>query len=1502
MSGLDNRIANIIGAPIPQWVIRQLTTRSTRNIVDFKNGRATVQRSNTELVYLENKTGWVRLVSSIDVTNQDDLDYFKTQLGSAGISIENGSSLAEKFVLYGGTSAYKKVGNQVEYSLRSGLGNNGAYGMLGKEEIQKYGYKPMPGITNVKIETQGKLGSLRAATINFKVWDKMQLDIIEVLYFKLGYSMFLEWGNTFYYKSYDGVGANAYDLNKLYSSEDNIIDPFNKSLDKDEIRYQISKSTRAAEGNYDAMLGIVTNFTFSFTADGGYDCTLNLQSLGILGDSIRINSVSELGEIVADEAKKLTSVIVSLRKYEEERQRADQQKAEEQAKTNPSDVQNYPECVRDGKLSKRDLKTNPKAFYEWGIFKEVNKVGYIFYIDGRWQTTGLSLSGSYSCVEGVLFIDGKSTDEEFYTYAEVIEANKNNLVPLRTSFGNPYYLIDNKKGYDYFAIDKLKGLLPIDSNKKIDATLNIAAIEKLPSFTDTGNSAVDLLLNALTKTKDNSDGFLGIGAKKFIPTNIKTKAPVSSDLVNEYGIRYNVKQNLQEGTIAGIQGNDDYDVEIEYPGRPLYPKGKRNERRIYSIKLQYGAWANADVEGKSVNISSIDQDVQDAIKTTVISNETKWTITSVENEKYTSQYADNIFNGVFEAETIIEITKKFPVNRQLTAGTTNNSRTKVEYVDAKYYLKLKLIFSDLEILTSFSISDNSGLVVPLDQVALINKEAAQQKETPVQVEEVVPLEAPQQPDLDPNTVATEQAKKYRSALEIMLRAMQLKTYNEAAQKKYNIGNLIRPESFEINEGNKKFFRDLYSKGIFSPHLDQIFGKINPSTQEQYDTAGSIDRLKYNMYYGFHSGLMSNKQQLDKEFREKYIVDYNSLLTRYILPYRQSQNLIEGSTLNHPVYITLGHFLMLLNHCCTLYSGGNESTKEQQFPLVYIDFNPESNLCLSTDKMLTTDPYRFMIPFEGTTATYRSIFPEKINKKDFWDPDNGNPISKVIKERNPFRLPKKVDNGRSNAYRGKIMNALVSIDYLLQIVDTHSTQDETNTVYLKSMLEEIVSDLNKSLGNFNIFRLGFNDQADTFFISDDQVIPSDNMVLPTDNKNRIPLYGLNSIAQSVEIKTEISNKLANILAISANSDAENQATSGKNGSDFGAYNLHYKDRYKPTTTGINDTKVKDKEQKTATTNTEQETAKQFDEAIRNFYQMASNSEGFVSQATNYYIERMAKVKNEDPGARASAMIPVSLNFSTDGISGLNMGQAFTIDEELLPYNYRKNRNILGKKDHINTVGFVVVGLDHDISNNRWISNVRANMIYLKDRNDYTGSIKDITSTTGLIVVPDYDVHGFGNVQQTNYVAAAPEAKLAAEKYLGRPMTDTEWNELVSATFAEASGNQTERGYVMGVILNRVRSRKWGDSVSSVLRARNQFQAVTGTSKDPGPSDGFVSGPGQSSANSIYGAATTILPQVPTNYMYFTAALLSAYGPGTNPGFIQDLLNRGGKRIGDTIFSA
>jgi peptidoglycan hydrolase-like protein with peptidoglycan-binding domain len=148
----------------------------------------------------------------------------------------------------------------------------------------------------------------------------------------------------------------------------------------------------------------------------------------------------------------------------------------------------------------------------------------------------------------------------------------------------------------------------------------------------------------------------------------------------------------------------------------------------------------------------------------------------------------------------------------------------------------------------------------------------------------------------------------------------------------------------------------------------------------------------------------------------------------------------------------------------------------------------------------------------------------------------------------------------------------------------------------------------------------------------------------------------------------------------------------------------------------------------------------------------------------------------------------------------------------------------------------------------------------------------------------------------------KARAVAEKYLGRPMSDEEWNWLVRATSAEASNNSKEQAYVMGVMLNRTRSGNWGNNVISVLRAPSQFQAVTGTRYDPGPSRNFSRGPNDRQLANIVDGAINILPQVPTNLKYFTAASKEAYGPGTNIGFRDRMIAQGGERIGGTIFAA
>jgi len=158
-----------------------------------------------------------------------------------------------------------------------------------------------------------------------------------------------------------------------------------------------------------------------------------------------------------------------------------------------------------------------------------------------------------------------------------------------------------------------------------------------------------------------------------------------------------------------------------------------------------------------------------------------------------------------------------------------------------------------------------------------------------------------------------------------------------------------------------------------------------------------------------------------------------------------------------------------------------------------------------------------------------------------------------------------------------------------------------------------------------------------------------------------------------------------------------------------------------------------------------------------------------------------------------------------------------------------------------------------------------------------------------------------LQQTNFKAENTEAKKAAENYLGRIMTDLEWSQLVAATYAEASRNQTERAWVMAVMLNRTRNSS--RSITDTLTAKNQFQSVTGTSADGNkPSPNYVNGPGSQDATAIYGAAVNILSQVPKNYVFFTSNNEKAYGAGTNISFLFKLRsNPTAKIIGQTVFS-
>lgn len=149
-----------------------------------------------------------------------------------------------------------------------------------------------------------------------------------------------------------------------------------------------------------------------------------------------------------------------------------------------------------------------------------------------------------------------------------------------------------------------------------------------------------------------------------------------------------------------------------------------------------------------------------------------------------------------------------------------------------------------------------------------------------------------------------------------------------------------------------------------------------------------------------------------------------------------------------------------------------------------------------------------------------------------------------------------------------------------------------------------------------------------------------------------------------------------------------------------------------------------------------------------------------------------------------------------------------------------------------------------------------------------------------------------------------AREAAEKYLGRKMSDEEYDYLIRATHAEAGAGKTadpkEQAMIMGSILNRARGMG-ENGVIKALTAKNQFQAVTGTKYNPGPSANFAKGPDGKRLASIEGAAVDYLPNVSPDQKNFTAASSAAYGAGTNIGYRDNMLAQGGSVVGGSVFN-
>jgi hypothetical protein len=1206
---MATKLSNVIGAPFKESVLRQLSIRARRN--------STVSRTNDEVLFLANKTAWVRLTSSVNVITPPVQDLlgglrvegfgnalFYQSLGLNPADYPAPDSLAKNWILQAGTS--KQSGNGI--SLRQGIGPDGAYGLGGTQEL---GYRPMPGLKSVQVETTGRLGSLKQATINFSVWNMNQLNIIEALYFRLGYSMLLEWGHTQYFVNKDSNGTVVPDGLFVRQGVFGIEGPFDPNTRKETIQQAIARKSVSTSGNYDGMLGIVSNFTWSFNQDGGYDCVVRLIGLGAVMDSMRINTLYTLPPELVRKYDQAADTL-------EEARRAEIQSQQPPPPEPISTTFNLPPTA----TSVGELYNFVKEYDRYtGTLDQ-------FLIDSRVNTFA-DFSSNLASSNGYLIGLTKPSPNQDLTLGQVDQLNSVN--------GGFWF----KTGDTLYRIP-LVGSTEVKLNTKL-----IEQFLDVDIRTTTTREAIDNLAPAIAKGRA-------------LPAGLNASS-IQINVLGQEANSINARYVLDNLVFPSIGGRSSFG---------LGPEG---------IYFGIEAYLSPPIDTNFPVTREI-----------VIEELVKW-----------------LDNG---APAVVTGIGPF-------ASQTNNIATTE---DRDRFLKIDGVFETTAVVPNVPKTSSTNVTIKwkfstnnwrfIDSVGQTSTPTAPTGNTAQDANTGDADGTLNQAD-DAQTTASD---GLQSALTAMLAIIQTTSQEKALN---NTKTVIEIDTTEQT-------REFYQAGI----LNKVFDATpEPLVNRPFDITQYALR-------GFNSELMI-QPELYPEIDEVDF-DFRDLCKAYLVRYPKI--LPDGSinSVTLPVYIKLGYLLAFLNNMCLFYDSKTKSTGAQQItnadprPYVYIDFNPNTNFCLTAPQQLSVDPSVCLIPFEGTTADYKELFPPEVKTTGFFDPEKNNVIT--------FELAKTgyTYNTVDNAYQGQIMNVLLNTEYLLRIIKEYANSDNEQSMNLQSFIERILVDVDKSLGNINAFNLIYRDDSNTLQIVDAQYVPklpSEQTILNRSDyltslkqengilSGQLPVFespsqnlglstGTFSLTRDFQFRTTVSTKLASMIAISA--QANTGSVNAKDHSSFSYLNRNFEDRYKPYIQDPpNTSKGSNSNPGGQSPNNKQESGDQkvaslFDAHIKGIYSSTVVTPDKVDMAKNYYIERMSKVKSLDLRTVSAPFIPADLEMTIDGISGVIMGNAFTIPESRLPISLRSN-------DGKTKVGFIVTGLSNTIENNEWLTRIKGQMIRLRE---------------------------------------------------------------------------------------------------------------------------------------------------------------------------------------------
>lgn len=434
------------GSPVANYSIEQLKARAS---LFSKEGK-----TPEDLMAINSNTAWVKLRSSVNEISPADQKALFASKDKRG-EIIGEAAKAEQYILIGGT----RQRGASESNMRKGVSfTPGVIDATAAYNNLNLGFRPMPGITGLKVATKNRMGTIMQAEVDFVVYSAEDLEIIDLLYFRPGYTVLLEWGHSIFVDSSGNLKKQGPDNQTV--SDDIFFNPKTGTT----IDNNIDVYRKRGEGNYEGMFGMITNYNWSYRSDGGYDCSLKILSRGHILESMKVGKTTDSVEKEKTDKEKDKKDNKSIFHYIFSRL----EQSKKQVKGN--ELLNKKKAAKIGNLL--------EEFYVFRIKQDLERTGLFSFWEKSIDLTYIKLKTFLDIINNCSVLIDTKNDEK--------------LIRFNTEYGQKFVTYD-----DHWSIDPIIAVKPkVPTNTKV----SIRRDDLHQAMQDHAGSRVDDIMNIMIST------------------------------------------------------------------------------------------------------------------------------------------------------------------------------------------------------------------------------------------------------------------------------------------------------------------------------------------------------------------------------------------------------------------------------------------------------------------------------------------------------------------------------------------------------------------------------------------------------------------------------------------------------------------------------------------------------------------------------------------------------------------------------------------------------------------------------------------------------------------------------------------------------------------------------------------------------------------------------------------------------------------------------------------